>query len=228
MKKALVILAFASAGIGAVLSVTTSSDRGLTQNQPSNIPSEILKKMSTEEINRLTMFQKRPLTSASEKEIKQAAVNYTLAHSSQFNKLSGTPEAIFARPIKATEIPSTGLGEINFMGEEPPLMLVVVKGDFDTSSFIPRRFQTSNPPRSTKYIAYVFDLRAGIPALTATGLTGKYFRNALNDSTLPDESKPVDPQQGKPEALPGEKVEPPAQKLPYGTTIPGETPTKNP
>ncbi|MEH1874675.1 hypothetical protein [Nostoc sp.] len=74
------------------------------------------------------MFQKRPLTSASEKEIKQAAVNYTLAHSSQFNILSGTPETIFARPIKAAEIPSTGMGEINFMGEEPPLMLVVVRG----------------------------------------------------------------------------------------------------
>lgn len=222
MKKTLVILALVSTGIGAVLSVTALSNRGLTQNQPSNIPPEILKQMSPEEINRLTIFQKRPLTSASEQEVKQAAVNYTQAHSSQFKILSGTPEAIFARPIKAAELPSTGLGEINFMGEEPPLMLVVVKGDFDTTGFIPRRFQTSNPPSSTKYIAYVFDLQAGTPTLTATGLTGEYFRNELKDSTIPSESKPVDPKQGMPEAVPGEKVEPPAQKLPYGTTIPGE------
>jgi hypothetical protein len=187
MKKVLVSLVLVSASICAVLSIAASSDRCLIENQLSNIPPETLKKIFPEEINRLTIFQKRPLTSASETEIRQAAVNYTIDHSCQFKILSGTPEAIFARPIKAAEIPSTGFGEFEFMGKEPPLMLVVLKGNFDISGF-----QSSNPRRSTKYTAFIFDLQAGTPIFSATGLTGKYFRNALNDSTLPDDLESVD------------------------------------
>ncbi|MBH8551006.1 hypothetical protein I8751_01090 [Nostocaceae cyanobacterium CENA357] len=194
MKKALVSLGLVSTGIWAISSVAALSDRCLIQNHSSNIPPEILKKIFPEENNRLTIFQKRPLTSASEKEIRQAAVNYTLAKSCQFKILSGIPEAIFARPIKVAEIPATGFGEFDFGGKEPPMILVVVKGNFDISgsgSGFPG-FQTSNPPRSTKYTAYIFDLQAGTPIFSATGLTGKYFRNALKDSTIPDDLESVD------------------------------------
>jgi hypothetical protein len=191
MKKALVSLGLVSTSVLAISSVAALSDRCLIQNQSSNIPPEILKKIFSEENNRLTIFQKRPLTSASEKEIRQAAVNYTLANSCQFKVLTGTPEAIFARPIKVAEIPSTGFGEFDFGGKEPPLMLVVVKGNFDISGSISRGFQTSNPPRSTKYTAYIFDLQTGTPIFSATGLTGKYFRNALGDSTIPDDLESV-------------------------------------
>ncbi|WGV27651.1 hypothetical protein [Halotia branconii] len=193
MKKALVSLGLVSTGIWAISSVAALSDSCLIQNQSSKIPPEILKKISPEENNRLAIFQQRPLTSASEKEIRQAAVNYTLAHSCQFKILSGTPEAIFARPIKVAEIPATGFGEFDFIGKEPLMMLVVVKGNFDISSsgFGLPSFQTSNSPRLTKYTAYIFDLKSGIPIFSATGLTGKYFRNALNDSKIPDDLKSV-------------------------------------
>ncbi|ODH01332.1 hypothetical protein A4S05_29135 [Nostoc sp. KVJ20] len=190
MNKLLMSLALVSASICTVLSISTLSnalsDRCSLQNQLSILPPEIFNKIFPEEVNRLSIFQKRPLTSASEKEIKQAAVNYTLAHSCRFKILSGIPEAIFARPIKAAEIPSTGFGEFDFMGKEPPLMLVVVKGNFDISGF-----QSSNPRRSTKYTAYIFDLQAGTPIFSATGLAGEYFRNALNDSTVPDDLESV-------------------------------------
>ncbi|MFS0513609.1 hypothetical protein ACEYW6_02645 [Nostoc sp. UIC 10607] len=196
MKKLLVSLALVSASICTVLSVSALSnalsDRCSIQNQLSTLPPEIFQKIFPEETNRLTIFQKRPLTSASEKEIRQAAVNYTLANSCRFKILSGTPEAIFARSIKAAEIPSTGFGEFEFMGKEPPLMLVVVKGNFDISGSTSGSFQSSNPRRSTKYTAYIFDLQAGTPIFSATGLAGKYFRNALNDSTLPDDLESVD------------------------------------
>ncbi|MDF2387811.1 hypothetical protein JMG10_40590 [Nostoc ellipsosporum NOK] len=195
MKKALIGLALVSGGIFSLLSIQSiaaSLDRCLIQNQLSNIAPEILKKISPEESNRLAIFQKRPLTSASEKEIKQAAVNYTLANSCRYKILSGTPEAIFARPIKAAEIPATGFGEFDFMGKEPPMMLVVVKGNFDISGSGFLGFQTSNSPRSTKYTAYIFDLQAGTPIFSATGLIGKYFRDALNDSTVPDDLEAVD------------------------------------
>lgn len=194
MKKALIGLALVSGGIFSVLStmsIAASLDRCSIQNQLSNLDPEIAKKIYPEETNRLAIFQKRPLTSASETEIKQAAVNYTLAYSCQYKILSGIPEAIFARPIKAAEIPATGFGEFDFMGKEPPMMLVVVKGNFDISGSGFLGFQTSNPPRSTKYTAYIFDLQAGTPIFSATGLTGKYFRNALNDSTVPNDLEAV-------------------------------------
>jgi len=182
MREAALSLALLLVGICAVPSVASLSDRCLILNQRSNIPPEILKKIFPEEVNRLNLFQKRPLISASEQEIKQTAVNYTLAHSCQYKIISGTPEAIFVRPIKAAEIPATGFGEFDFQGKEPPMSLVVVKGHFDISGSA----STSHPRRSTKYTAYIFDLQAGTPIFSATGLSGNYFRNALNDPTLPD------------------------------------------
>ncbi|MBD2495183.1 hypothetical protein [Nostoc sp. FACHB-280] len=183
MKKTLLSLTLLLVSFCAIPSVAALSDRCLIQNQRSNIPPEILKKFFSEENNRLNIFQKRPLISASDQEIRQAAVNYTLAHSCQFKIISGTPEAIFNRPIKAAEIPATGFGDFDFKEEEPPMMLVVVKGNFDLSgSTFP-----SHPRRSTKYTAYIFDLKAGTPIFAAVGLSGKYFRDALNDPTLPDD-----------------------------------------
>ncbi|AFY42789.1 hypothetical protein [Nostoc sp. PCC 7107] len=187
MKKALLSLTLLLVSFCAIPSVTALSDRCLIQNQRSNIPPEILKKFFPEENNRLNIFQKRPLISASEQEIRQAAVNYTLAHSCQYKIISGTPEAIFDRPIKAAEIPATGFGEFDFSGEEPPMMLVVVKGNFDLSGSI----SPSHPRRLTKYTAYIFDLQAGTPIFSAVGLTGEYFRNALSDPTLPDDLESV-------------------------------------
>ena len=99
-------------------------------------------------------------------------------------------------------------------------MLVVVKGNFDVSNLVSDRYSDLNIPTQVKYIAYVFDLWAGRPALTATGLTGKYFRTVLNDPSLPDEPELIGPEPGMPEATPGPRVEPPAQKFPYGTEVP--------
>lgn len=211
MKRFLAVLSLLSAGIGIVLISLLFSERALTQNQPSNSS---------------PMFDGRPLTSALEQQVGQAAIGFTLANSDEFKVLSGRPQVVFTRPITAAELPATGLGEINTIGEEPPMMLVVVKGNFDTTNFGPSLGSEGSPPRTkSKYIAYVFDLRAGIPMFTATGLTGEYFRRTLRDSSLPDEPKElIGPEPGQPEAIPA-PVERRAKKLPYGTEIRGE-PTK--
>ena len=186
----------------------------MTQNQPSNSPDE----ERLERARRFgSLFQVRPLTNASPQEVGQAALGFTQA---RFTVESGTPQVAFTRSLTGAELASTGLGEINFGGEEPPLMLVVVKGNFDVSNFVPSRDSGLNPLTKVKYIAYVFDLRAGRPAFIATGLTGKYFRTVLNDPSLPDEPELIGPEPGMPEAIPGPRVEPPAQKFPYGTEVP--------
>ncbi len=100
--------------------------------------------------------------------------------------LSEAPTVAFTRSITKAEVPSTSLGKINFIGGEPPLMLVVVKGNFDVSSPATARFSDLKPRTQAKYIVYIFDLRAGIPCLTSTGATGEYFRRVLNDASLPD------------------------------------------
>ncbi|BAZ16303.1 hypothetical protein NIES4071_81790 [Calothrix sp. NIES-4071] len=193
----------------------------MTQNQPNNPRyKERLERARRSE----SLFQARSLVNASPSEVGKAAIGYTQA---RFNILSGAPTVAFTRSITTAELPSTGLGEINFIALEPPLMLVVVKGDFDISNLISGRFDDLKPRTKVKYIAYVFDLRAGIPSFISTGVQGEYFRRVLNDATLPDiPNKPITPAPSMPEPLPRPLVERPARKLPYGSVIPGENPQK--
>ncbi|GJD20444.1 hypothetical protein RIVM261_054000 [Rivularia sp. IAM M-261] len=181
MKKTLIILSFLLVTIGVISTVIFWSKRAVTQNQPNNPPSqERLERARRSE----SLFQARSLVNASHIEVGKAAIGYTKA---RFTILSGAPTVAFTRSITKAKVPSTGLGKINFIGGEPPLMLVVVKGDFDVSSPATARFSDLKPRTQTKYIVYIFDLRAGIPCLTSTGATGEYFRRVLNDASLPDE-----------------------------------------
>lgn len=222
MKRLLVISAFLLTGLGITVAGSFFLERALTQSQP-NQPNNSFSAERLEKIKRYSsLFQARSLTDASQQEVQQAAINYTLANSSEFTILGGTIKTVFTRPITAAQFSSIGFGEVNFIGEEPPMMLVVVKGDFDTTDFVPSFSNDSQPtPKErtkAKYIAYVFDLRAGRPTLTTTALTGEYFRKALNDPSLPDEPKLIGPERGMPEAAPS-LPNPPAKKLPYGTVI---------
>jgi hypothetical protein len=92
------------------------------------------------------------------------------------------------------DLPALGLTEIGFAGDVPPLMLVIVHGDIDitqtqTASLV---VPAMRRPR-VKYIAYVFDLRAGVPTLMETSIRGGKFRRALNDPSLPDDIPLVSP-----------------------------------
>lgn len=172
MKRFLANFVLLTAGVSVVVTGVIFSQRVLTQQPPSNSPSpQRLKRAQRYS----SLFKRRSLTNASPQEVGQAALNYTLANSDKFAVLSGTPQVVLTRPIKVADFPSWGFGEVGFAGNSPPMMLVVVKGDFDTTNFI--RSVSAHPLTAIQrtkfqYIAYIFDLGVGLPTLTTTALTG--------------------------------------------------------
>lgn len=191
MKRFLANFVLLTTGVSVVVAGVIFSHRVLTQQPPNNSSSlqrlERAKKYSS-------LFKRRSLINASRQEVGQAALNYTLANCDKFTVLSGTPQVVLIRPIKVADFPSWGFGEVGFAGNSLPMMLVVVKGDFDTTNFI--RSVSAHPLTGIErtkfqYIAYIFDLGVGLPTLTTTALTGESFGRELNDPSLPDIDLPV-------------------------------------
>jgi len=155
------------------------------------------------------------LVNVSMKDIEDAALKYT---HQRFLVLSDSVTIRFSRPVTKQELPLLGLPEIDFGGEDPPLALVVLMGEFDVRNL--RSFYVKDTPWYVKFIAYVFDLKAGMPTLTMVSADGSMFRDLLNDPSLP--TPRVDAIQiGEPEngvELPVPIA--PATKLPYGAMEP--------
>ncbi len=123
------------------------------------------------------------LVGASPDEVGKVAINDVLE---QNMVRSGTPQVILARHIDAAEVEGLGIGCYNsHVIETPPLMLVVVKGDFDVSNQPGMSMAGPNPVLYVSYIAFVFDLWAGQPTLTMFSPDGRGLQKALNDPTLP-------------------------------------------
>ncbi len=159
-------------------------------------------------------FKVRPLTGASAEEVGQVAVQYT---QDKYPSKAGTPQVVLARLVQAADLPALGLGSIDFASiEEPPLALVIVKGDFDVSRMPGLIRASAKMTRQAHYIGYVFDLWAGTPALTITSPQGSSFRNVLNDPSIPvdplDAPLPTSPQplQTAPKTLHYGETAPPA------------------
>lgn len=163
-----------------------------------------------------------PLVNATSDEVAQAAKNYTV---SNFKVVSGTPTVLLTRSVTKEDLPKLGLSTIAFGGEDPPLMLVALKGDFDVQN-MPGGGST---PWRVGYIVYVFDLKAGMPALISVSRLGGRFRTLLNDPTLPDEGLPTQSQQPNAGQQSDQQQAPfispipasPVKKLPYGSIAPG-------
>ena len=157
------------------------------------------------------------LVNAPMKDIEDAALKYTYA---RFQVLSEDVIIRLSRPVTKQELPLLGLPKIDFGGEDPPLALVVLMGNFDVRNL--RRMNVNDAPWRVKFIAYVFDLKAGLPTLTSVSADGSRFRDLLNDPSLPmpminDSQLEVDLQSPEPVS--------PATKLPYGSMAP---PVPNP
>ncbi len=168
------------------------------------------------------------LVNASMKDVTEAALKYT---QTRFQVLSEHIAVPLARSVTKQELPSLGFPEIDFGGEDPPLALVVLKGEFDVQNL--RHGVASDTPWRVKFIAYVFDLKAGAPTLTLVSPDGSVFRDLLNDPSLPvaapEMNQTGQPEQGVEPAVP---VAPP-HKLPYGAmeppvTIPSDVPPTEP
>lgn len=135
-----------------------------------------------------TSFKPHPMTNASPEAVGQAAVDYT---KDQFPG-NGNPQVLLVRSVTKQDLPALGLQRLDFASvEDPPLMLVILKGDFGFGNH-PGSSQTMSGMRF-HYIGYVFDLWAGTPTLTMASPNGGEFRTALNDPTLPIVPTPVQP-----------------------------------
>jgi hypothetical protein len=145
----------------------------------------------------------------------QVAKEYT---ASTFNIVSGTPVVLLTRPVTKEELPRLGLPEIAFGGETPPLHLVALKGDFDVQGLSP----SATVPWRVNYIVYVYDLQAGVPALTLVSPHGGEFRTLLNDSSLPLDiaSSSGESPNTRPDLIASPVPVAPRIQLPYGSTAP--------
>jgi hypothetical protein len=105
-----------------------------------------------------------------------------------FPDKSQAPEAVVARPITNEELTGLGLPSGFFLDciDPPPMMLVILKGDFDISG-LSRSIKPAQSPARAKYILYVYDLREGAPTLITASVNGGAFRRALNDPSIPDD-----------------------------------------
>lgn len=104
-------------------------------------------------------------------------------------KPKGAPEVLFARSVTYGEIPILGLGcPPNYDTiEEPPLMMAILRGEFDVREAGPG-FTRAAPPVAGKesYVVYIFDVWAGRPAITIVSQDGAVVKRALNDPNLPE------------------------------------------
>jgi hypothetical protein len=106
----------------------------------------------------------------------------------------GVPELLLARSITYEEIPTLGLGcppPITTI-EEPPLMLAILKGEFDLTGAGPG-FGRGDSPRlgEKQYVMLLFDVWAARPMVIISSETGDILKKALNDPNLPDMAQPM-------------------------------------
>jgi hypothetical protein len=222
MKKIVALLSISSICVGVVTGILLLGNNAMSQlgnNSSDNSPKKPSIKSS---------FSRRPLVKASKQELEQVALNFLKVDSLQLKVLSGNPKIVLNRSITLPELDELGLG-FSPIGEVPPLALVVIKGNFDATDFVPSVQDDGKlKPLKTKYIAYVVDLQAGVPTLTAAGLSGKQFRDVLQDPDIPDDPKDlIGPAPGQSEALPGAAIES-LPKLPRGSVLPGGPKPKRP
>jgi hypothetical protein len=94
---------------------------------------------------------------------------------------SGVPEVAVSRRVLPSELPGLGLPDINRRDDDPPLMLVIVRGNFhafaDRLTWIEYDYH---------YIVYLFDLTVGISVMGGISADGNDLRALLNDPSLPD------------------------------------------
>jgi len=162
------------------------------------------------------------LVGATDYQVGRFAEQYAIA---QRMTRSGVPQAVLARSVQQEELGMIGIICPGFPAtvEEPPLRLVILKGDFD--------FSQANLPGTTaqhvyqpaKYIAYVFDEWVASPAFLNGSVNGGLYRAVLPSADLADDY----PGQVKQMAASAVIVCPtpePGSKLHYGKTPP--TPTQ--
>lgn len=142
-------------------------------------------------------------------QIGQYAINFA---ASQSRIRSGTPQVALVKFVKPSDLPKLGLDSINFTsGKIPPLVLVILKGDFGWGNVIGSVQDSVKEQWRGTYISYVFDRNTGQYISTISSKDGSIFRKALTDTTLPNNT---------PNAVEQE------DNMPQATSTPAELPSK--
>lgn len=124
------------------------------------------------------------LIGASPAEVGEFAVTYAQHQL----VVHGTPEVLISRTVTREEIASLGLGCINFSSiEEPPLRLVIMKGDFDLSHMPGTTSPAVKSTWQAHYVAYVFDAWAAQATYLTSSRNGGRFRQVLGDQSLAED-----------------------------------------
>lgn len=133
-------------------------------------------------------------------------------HAQTFLRAQGTTSVLLSRPITREQVANLGLGcLVEFASiEEPPLALVILKGDFTFEKMPGGR--TSQGIRFP-YVVYVIDLWSGGPVRLMNSLSGGLVRKALNDPSLPFDEESTSQILECPPRRPG--------VVPYGAEVPG-------
>lgn len=154
-------------------------------------------------------FYPSPLTNAPIEKVIEAALDFTKKEVTNFD---GNPQVVLARFVTADELNNMGIGSPTFVTIEiPPMAMVILKGDF-AYRFPGALVSADTPPTRSKYIAYIFDLWAGLPTRIMTSPNGSHFRQALGDASLPTPELPM---------LIAPTIDPSTKYLHYGEVAPG-------
>jgi len=122
------------------------------------------------------------------------------------------PQVVLARFVTADDLHSMVLSSPAFISiETPPMALVILRGDFAYTP-LGTLVGGDTPPAKSKYIAYIFDLWAGLPTSIMTSPNGSHFRQALADMSLPTPELPM---------VVAPTIDPSTKTLHYGEAAPG-------
>ena len=96
-------------------------------------------------------------------EIGQYAVQYAQQNN---YVLEGSPQVLVSRSITPDQFTNLGLGCLTNIPtiEEPPLVLVLMKGHFNFNKGLTSSVGVFDDPKLTSYLTLVFDLWAGLPS----------------------------------------------------------------
>lgn len=177
-----------------------------------------------------TTFTVHPLLGTPLTDMGKYAIGYTRF---QLRVLSGEPQVLLVRNGTRQEFSAVGLNLAHSINQEPPMVLVVLRGDFDISN----NYHTIQKPvldpdkagTYVHYLAYIFDMYNGWPVLIDGSGTGYPLKKVLDDPSLPDGPDLTLANSGFPPGWPTAAAGPPVVESTepagaYGSVIPTVAP----
>lgn len=121
-------------------------------------------------------------------EVGQFAQNYA----KQQLRAIATPQVLLTRLVDTQALADLGLGcGVSLTAiEQPPMILTILKGDFDFRGAAPGFSQLPRPvANKDSYVVYVFDAWVDTPMVILPSYDGALVKKALQDATLPDNTE---------------------------------------